>query len=69
MFIFFTILTDNLYMPYRLRDFWFETQKKIKEICKRKKSSRLGRHDLVEGFLTSTLLRDYLGCLYLAHDE
>jgi hypothetical protein len=56
-------------MPYRLRDFWFETQKKIKEICKRKKSSKLGRHDLVEGFLTSTLLRDYLGRLYLAHDE
>jgi hypothetical protein len=38
--------------------------KKIKEICKRKRSSRLGRRGRVEGFQTFAHLESYLGCLY-----
>ena len=44
-------------------------KKKIKEICKRKRSSRLGRRGQVEGFLTFAFVGDYLGRLYPAHDE
>jgi len=39
-------------------------KKKSKEICTRKRSSRLGRPSCVEGFQASAYLEDYLGSLY-----
>jgi len=58
------ILTNNLFLPYRLHDFWYEVQKKSKEIYMRKRSSRLGRYGHLEGFQTSIHHRGYLESLY-----
>jgi hypothetical protein len=52
----------NVFLQTRLCDFWYEMQKKIKEICKRKRSSRLRRHGRVEEFQTFARLRGYLRC-------
>lgn len=42
--------------------------KRKKNICIRKRSSRLGRHGCVKGFQTFTHLRGYLASLYIARD-
>jgi hypothetical protein len=66
--LFLIILTDNFFLQTRMCDFWYKTQKKKKELCKRKRSFGLGRRGHVEGFQTSTHLRGYLGCLYPTRD-
>jgi hypothetical protein len=60
---------DNLFLPYRLRDLWYEAQKNQRNMQKKKnRSFRLGRHGHIEGFQTSACLRSYLESLYPTRD-
>jgi len=62
----FIILINNLFLCTKLHAFWYEVQK-IKEIYKIKRSSKLGGHDHMERFQTSTHLEGYLGRLFPVH--
>ena len=62
------LLTDNLFVPYRLHDFWYEVQKKAKKICERNRASRLEGGGDLEGFQTFIHLRGSVGGIYSACD-
>jgi hypothetical protein len=53
-----------MFVPYRLRDFWYEAQNKSKKYAK--KSALPGWCDDLEGFQAAIHPREYIGGIYLA---